>query len=156
MQRAPRVVARVLHRQKAVQQSRQLRGLVVVQHVARVVDLSHFETAYKLQVAKMLREQGMSPSQVCKDMNLTPSAVRKWVKQLDAELAGGPGVGKPLTADQQRIRELEHQVRQLKSDKAKANKPSTSISPLSRAFGVSRSGLHSALTRQTKPPEACG
>lgn len=75
-----------------------------------------FETAYKLQVAKMVREQGMGVSQVCKDMGLTPSAVRDWVKQLDAELAGGPGVGKPLTADQQRIRELEHQLRQLKSD----------------------------------------
>ncbi|MDS1341576.1 transposase, partial [Klebsiella pneumoniae] len=30
--------------------------------------------------------------------------------------AGRPGIGKPLTAEQQRIRELEAEVRRLKSD----------------------------------------
>lgn len=44
--------------------------------------------------------------QVCKDMDLVPSAVRRWVQQLDDEVAGCPGVGKPLTPEQQRIREL--------------------------------------------------
>jgi transposase len=38
------------------------------------------------------------------------------VQQLDDERAGRPGIGKPLTPEQQRIRELEAQVRQLKSD----------------------------------------
>ena len=76
----------------------------------------HFEPAFKLQVAKMVRDQGISLNQVCTDMNLVPSAVRRWVVQLDEEVAGRPGVGKPLTAEQQRIRELEGQIRQLKSD----------------------------------------
>ena len=75
-----------------------------------------FDAAYKLQVAKMILEQGVKLNQVCKDMDLVPSAVRRWVAQLDAERAGQPGIGKPLTAEQQRIRELEGQVRQLKSD----------------------------------------
>jgi transposase len=64
----------------------------------------------------MVRDQGISLNQVCKDMNLVPSAVRRWVVQLDEEVAGRPGVGKPLTPEQQRIRELEGQIRQLKSD----------------------------------------
>lgn len=76
----------------------------------------HFESAFKLQVAKMVRDQGISLNQVCKDMDLVPSAVRRWVAQLDEEAAGRPGVGKPLTPEQQRIRELEGQIRQLKSD----------------------------------------
>jgi transposase len=76
----------------------------------------HFDAAYKLQVAKMIREQGLSLTQVCQDMDLVPSAVRRWVEQLDAEVAGRLGMGKPLTAEHQRIRELEAQVRQLKSD----------------------------------------
>ena len=42
--------------------------------------------------------------------------IESHVAQLDAERAGQPGIGKPLTAEQQRIRELEGQVRQLKSD----------------------------------------
>jgi transposase len=76
----------------------------------------HFDPAYKLQVAKMIREQGLSVSQVCKDMDLTTSAVHRWLQQYDAELAGHPGIGKPLTAEHQRIRELEKELRQLKSD----------------------------------------
>lgn len=76
----------------------------------------HFDAAYKLQVARMIRDQGLGLNQVCQDLNLVPSAVRRWVQQLDDELAGRPGIGKPLTPEQQRIRELEAQVRQLKSD----------------------------------------
>jgi len=75
-----------------------------------------FDAAYMLQVAQMIRDQGPGLNQVCQDLNLVPSAVRRWVQLLDDELAGCPGIGKPLTPEQQRIRELEAQVRQLKSD----------------------------------------
>ena len=64
----------------------------------------HFEPAFKLQVAKMVRDQGISLNQVCKDMNLVPSAVRRWVVQLDEEAAGRPGAGKPLTPEQEPVR----------------------------------------------------
>lgn len=76
----------------------------------------HFDPAYKLQVTKMIREQGLSVSQVCKDMGLTTNAVHRWLQQYDAELAGRCGIGKPLTPEHQRIRELEKELRQLKSD----------------------------------------
>lgn len=75
-----------------------------------------FDAAFKLQVVKMIRQQGLSIGQVCKDMNLVDSAVRRWLSQFDAEMAGHPGIGKPLTAEQQRIRQLEAENRQLKSD----------------------------------------
>ena len=75
-----------------------------------------FDTAFKLQVVRTIREQGLSISQVCRDMNLGESAVRRWVEQYEEESAGRPGVGKPLTAEQQRIRQLETENRQLKSD----------------------------------------
>ena len=54
--------------------------------------------------------------QVCKDMKLVESVVRRWVAQLQAEQGGQPGIGKPLTAEQIRIRELEAQNRQLRMD----------------------------------------
>ena len=75
-----------------------------------------FDEAFKLQVVKMIRQQGLSIGQVCKDMNLVNSAVRRWLTQFDAEMAGRSGIGKPLTAEQQRIRQLEAENRQLKSD----------------------------------------
>ena len=75
-----------------------------------------FDATFKLQIVKMIREQRLSVGQVCKDMNLVDSAVRRWLTQFDEEAAGRPGIGKPLTAEQQRIRQLEAENRQLKSD----------------------------------------
>ncbi len=75
-----------------------------------------FDASFKLQVAQMVRDQGMSVGQVCQDMNLGTTAVRRWVAQFDAEHSGQAGVGKPLTAEQQRIRQLEAENRQLRQD----------------------------------------
>lgn len=76
----------------------------------------NFDAAFKLQVAQMVRDQGMSVGQVCRDMKLGESVVRRWVAQLEAEQLGQAGPGKPLTAEQQRIRQLEAENRQLKQD----------------------------------------
>lgn len=83
-----------------------------------------FDAAFKLQVVRMVREQGLRVSQVCRDMKLADSAVRRWVAQFDAERTGQPGIGKPLTLEQQRIRQLEVQNRQLLEDNALLKKAS--------------------------------
>lgn len=44
------------------------------------------------------------------------SAVRRWVEQFDEESASRPSAGKPLTLEQEHIRQLEAENRQLKSD----------------------------------------
>ncbi len=46
-------------------------------------------------------------------MNIGETAVRRWVAQYDAEQLGQNGIGKPLMAEQQRIRQLEGENRQL-------------------------------------------
>jgi len=66
-----------------------------------------FDSAFKLQIVQMIRDQGLSVGQVCRDMDLVESAVRRWIEQFDEEAPGRPGLGKPLTAEQQRIRQLE-------------------------------------------------
>ena len=68
----------------------------------------------QIKLARLRRN--LSVAQVSKDLDLVDSAVRRWLAQYDEEAAGRPGVGKPLTAEQQRIRQLESQVRQLQSD----------------------------------------
>ena len=75
-----------------------------------------FDTSFKLQVVQMIRNQGLSIGQVCQDMKLGETAVRRWLSQFDAEQSGQSGIGKPLTAEQQRIRELEAENRQLRGD----------------------------------------
>ena len=67
-----------------------------------------------LPVVQMIRDQGLSVGQVCRDMKLGEKAVRRWLAQLDAEQGGQAGIGKPLTAEQQRIRQLEAENRQLR------------------------------------------
>lgn len=75
-----------------------------------------FDTGFKLQVVQMINEQGLSVRQVSRDMNLGETAIRRWVQQFEAEQLGQSGIGKPLTAEQQRIRQLERENQQLKQD----------------------------------------
>ena len=75
-----------------------------------------FDPSFKLQVVQLIKEQGLSVAQVCRDMSLGETAVRRWLRQFSAEQSGQAGIGKPLTAEQQRIRQLEGEVRQLRQD----------------------------------------
>ena len=75
-----------------------------------------FDSAFKLEVVKMIQANGLSIPEVCEDMQVGETAVRRWVKQAEAEQLGQAGIGKPLTTEQQRIRHLEAENRQLKSD----------------------------------------
>lgn len=75
-----------------------------------------FDDSFKLEVVKMIKDQGLSVSQVCRDLNVGDTAVRRWLQQYDTEQLGQPGIGKPLTPEQQRIRQLEQENRQLKVD----------------------------------------
>lgn len=75
-----------------------------------------FDTSFKLQVVQMIKAQGLSVGQVCKDMQLGESAVRRWLSQFEAEQSGQSGIGKPLTAEHQRIRQLEIENKQLRGD----------------------------------------
>ena len=75
-----------------------------------------FTADFKLEVARMVVDQGMAVAQVSQDMSIGPTAVRRWVDQYQAEQLGQPGIGKPLTVEQQRIRQLEYENRQLRSD----------------------------------------
>jgi transposase len=57
----------------------------------------------------MVKDQGLSISQ-------GETALRRWLKQMTAEQAGQAGIDKPLTAEQQRILQLEAENRQLCMD----------------------------------------
>jgi len=83
-----------------------------------------FDTSFKLEVVRMVRDQGLSVNEVCPTMEHSKTAVRRWLAQYNAECAGGPGIGKPLTAEQQRIRQLEAENWQLREDNALLKKAS--------------------------------
>ena len=64
----------------------------------------------------MIKTQGLSIGQVCKDMSLGATAVRRWLAQFEAEQLWQSGAGKQLTARHQGIRQLESENRQLRGD----------------------------------------
>ncbi len=76
----------------------------------------HFTPEFKLEVAKKIVQQQCSITQLCHELNLGETAIRRWVAQYKAELNGQPGIGLPLTPDQQRIRQLEAELRIAKED----------------------------------------
>ena len=76
-----------------------------------------FDASFKLQVVQMIKAQGLSVGQVSKDMR-TSWKVLSGAGSLryEAEQAGLPGIGKPITAEHQRIRQLESENLQLRGD----------------------------------------
>ncbi|MGZ4992285.1 MAG: IS3 family transposase [Methylobacter sp.] len=135
-----------------------------------------FDTNFKMTVVRMIKDQGLSVGQVCQDMNLGETAVRRWLKQAEAEQAGQSGIGKPLTAEQQRIRQLEAENRQLRMDNDILKKafgllcPRTEMSyrlvqqlqqkavPIHHSFrvlAVSRAGYYAARQRALRPRPVC-
>lgn len=75
-----------------------------------------YDQAFKLEIARMVVDQDIAIGQIVKDMRVGRTAVCRWVAQYKAELLGQAGIGKPLTAEQQKIRQLEQENRQLRSD----------------------------------------
>jgi transposase len=75
-----------------------------------------FDASFKLQEVQMVTEQGLGVAQVCKDFGLGETALRNWLKQVQAEQSGQAGIVKPLTTDKIRMRELDAQNRQLRMD----------------------------------------
>ena len=40
----------------------------------------YYETSYKLEVANMVVDQGLTQAQVCKDLSISQSALARWVR----------------------------------------------------------------------------
>ncbi|SEL82476.1 transposase [Atopomonas hussainii] len=77
-----------------------------------------FSTDFKLEAASLVLDQGYSITDACKSVGVGPTAMRRWVDQLRDERGGvTPQRSKAMTPEQQRIQELESQVRRLEREK---------------------------------------
>ena len=84
-----------------------------------------FDPSLKLEVVRMIKEQGQSIQNVSESMSIGQTAIRRWLAQYGAEQNGQPGIGKPLPSEQQRIRQLELENQQLRQDVTILKKAST-------------------------------
>jgi transposase len=77
-----------------------------------------FTTQFKHDAASLVVDQGYTVPEACEAMNVGQTAMRRWVEQLEQERNGRtPARSKALTPEQQRIQELEQQVRKLEREK---------------------------------------
>nr|KJZ13159.1 transposase [Pseudoalteromonas rubra] len=72
-----------------------------------------FSAEFKLEAAQLVTEHGYSVVEAAKAMNVSKSAMDRWVRQLKQEQQGVTPKASPLTPEQIKIRELEKKVSKL-------------------------------------------
>lgn len=77
-----------------------------------------FSTEFKREAASLVLDQGYSMAEASRSLDVGETALRRWVDQLKVERGGVTPKTKALTAEQQRIQELERQVNRLEREKS--------------------------------------
>jgi len=72
-----------------------------------------FSPEFKLEAAQLVVDQGYSMVEAAKAMNVSKSAMDKWVRQLKQERLGITPKAAPLTPEQIEIRELKKRIAEL-------------------------------------------
>jgi transposase len=76
-----------------------------------------FTREFKLEALRMVTEQGLSVSEVARDLDIHANLLRSWKRQFGKEGAQAfPGNGK-LSAEDEELRQLRQEVRQLRSER---------------------------------------
>lgn len=77
-----------------------------------------FSVQFKNDAASLVLDQDYSVSQACEAMNVSETAIRRWIDQLRKERGGiTPTNSKAMTPDKQRIQELERQLFKVEREK---------------------------------------
>jgi transposase len=74
-----------------------------------------FPPEYKAEVAELIRSTGKTVGQVARELDLTETAVRQWVRQ--AELDAGRRTDGLTTAEREELRKLRREVRELREER---------------------------------------
>lgn len=68
---------------------------------------------FKVEAAKLVIDQGMKVADVAKDLGVSYPSLSTWVKQYQSSSVNAfPGKGK-LSADDEKVRQLEQQLRRM-------------------------------------------
>jgi len=74
-----------------------------------------FPPEYKAEVVELIRTTGKAVGQVARELDLTETAVRQWVKQ--ADLDAGRRTDGLTTAERDELRQLRGEVRDLREER---------------------------------------
>jgi len=77
-----------------------------------------FTIEYKREAACLVLDQGYMINEACEAVDVSETAMRSWVRQLKAERNGEtPEGSRALTAEQQKIQELQARIKKLEKEK---------------------------------------
>jgi len=75
-----------------------------------------FSKEYKAEVVTLIRQGNKSIGAVCRDLGLTETAVRRWIKQAEVDLGeGAPGA--LTTVEREELSELRRRVKTLEMER---------------------------------------
>ena len=74
-----------------------------------------FPPEYKAEVVELIRSTGKTVGQVARELDLTETAVRQWVKQADFD--AGRRTDGLTTAERDELRQLRREVRDLREER---------------------------------------
>lgn len=94
------------------------KGTIIKDKKGRVKAMSKFTEEYKKDIVKLVTELGKKPVDVAKDIGVSATAVRRWVKQYSEhgeDAFPGKGNLRPADADQ---KALEKKIKDLEVENA--------------------------------------
>jgi transposase-like protein len=75
-----------------------------------------FSAEYKAEVVGLIRKSGKSVGAVARELDLTETAVRRWVQQAEIDSGGGPP-GALTTAEREELAQLRKRVKTLEMER---------------------------------------
>ena len=75
-----------------------------------------FTKEYKAEVVELIRKSGKSVGAVARELDLTETAVRRWVQQAEIESGEAPG-GARTTAEREELAALRKRVKTLEMER---------------------------------------
>ena len=76
-----------------------------------------YSREFKVQAVKMITEQGLSVSEVARELDVNPTVIRNWKNKLAGEGDQAfPGNGR-LSPEQEELRQLREENRQLRMER---------------------------------------
>ena len=75
-----------------------------------------FTKEYKAEVVELVRKSGKTVGAICRDLDLTETAVRRWVQQAEIDSGDGPA-GALMTAEREELAKLRKQVKTLEMER---------------------------------------
>ncbi len=75
-----------------------------------------FTKEYKAEVVELIRKSGKTVGAICRDLDLTETAVRRWAQQAEVDSGAGPA-GALTTAEREEFAALRKQVKTLEMER---------------------------------------